>query len=143
MHGLHLSAELHGCPHGADAPPALTDAAALQALCEQAAAAAGLGVVGRLFHRFTPAPGQSQTGVTGMLLLAESHLAVHTWPELGVVTLDVYVCNRGHDCSSAAQAAMDALIAAFQPARVERRAWARSAIANSDPRFTTAGPGAR
>lgn len=129
MHGLHLSAELHGCPHGADDLPLLTDPSALQALCEQAAATAALTVVGRLFHRFTPAPGQTQTGLTGMLLLAESHLAVHTWPELGVVTLDLYVCNRERDCSAAAQVAMDTLLAAFQPARVERRAWVRSAVA--------------
>lgn len=128
MHGLHLSAELHGCPHGANGLPLLTDATALRSACEQAVAAAGLTVVGQLFHRFTPAPGQTQTGVTGMLLLAESHLAVHTWPELGVVTLDVYVCNRGQDCSAAAQAVMDALCTAFQPERVERRAWVRSAI---------------
>lgn len=136
MHGLHLSAELHGCPCRTEGPgglPLLTDAASLQALCERAAAHAGLTVVGRLFHRFAPTPGQTQTGVTGMLLLAESHLAVHTWPELGVVTLDVYVCNRGRDCSAAAQAVMDALTAAFQPARVERRAWARSAVAASTP----------
>lgn len=136
MHGLHLSAELHGCPQRPGGLPLLTDPAALQALCEQAVAAAGLTTVGRLFHRFTPTPGhghgqtQTQTGLTGMLLLAESHLAVHTWPELGVVTLDVYVCNRGHDCSAAAQAVMDALCAAFQPERVEQRAWARSAIPN-------------
>jgi S-adenosylmethionine decarboxylase proenzyme len=128
MHGLHLSAELHGCPPPPGGPPLLSDADALQTLCTQAATAAGLSVVGQLFHRFTPAPGQTQTGLTGVLLLAESHLALHTWPELGVVTLDVYVCNRGRDCSAAAQAVMDALIAAFQPERVERRAWARSSI---------------
>ncbi|HMW24637.1 MAG TPA: adenosylmethionine decarboxylase [Burkholderiaceae bacterium] len=143
MHGLHLSAELHGCPEAPDGRPLLTDAAALQALCERTIAAAGLTVVGELFHRFTPAPGQTQTGVTGLLLLAESHLALHTWPELGVVTLDVYVCNRDRDCGPAAQAVMDALIAAFQPARVERRAWARSAIAHSEPRIRTAGMDAR
>lgn len=130
MHGLHLSAELHGCPDG---PAPMTDPAALQALCEQAAGSAGLTVVGRLFHRFTPAAGQTQTGVTGMLLLAESHLAVHTWPELAVVTLDIYVCNRGRDCSAAAQRAMEVLSAAFQPARIERRSWARSAVAASTP----------
>ncbi|BDI03545.1 adenosylmethionine decarboxylase [Sphaerotilus microaerophilus] len=133
MHGLHLSAELHGCPSGTAELPLLTDPTALQALCEQATTTAGLTVVGQLFHRFSPAPGQSQTGVTGMLLLAESHLAVHTWPELSVVTLDVYVCNRGQDCSAAAKAVMDALIATFQPERVERRSWARSAVAASTP----------
>jgi len=52
--------------------------------------AAGLTPVDGVFHRF-PLPG----GVTGVVLLAESHVAVHTWPERGAVTLDVYVCNLG------------------------------------------------
>ena len=85
MQGVHLTADLRGCPA---TQPAMADPAALRALCLQSVAAAGLLAVGDLFHRF-PAPG----GVTGVVLLAESHLAVHTWPELGAVTLDVYVCN--------------------------------------------------
>ena len=91
MHGLHLMADLRGCPADPGNPAthaAMADPAALRSLCLQAVAAAGLRVVGELFHCF-PAPG----GVTGVVLLAESHLAVHTWPELGAVTLDVYVCN--------------------------------------------------
>ena len=59
------------------------------------------------------------------MLLAESHLAVHTWPELGAATLDVYVCNLGADNSARAEALLDALIAAFAPARVERHALRR------------------
>ena len=51
------------------------------------------------------------------MLLAESHLAVHTWPELEAATLDVYVCNFGADNSARAEALMAALIAAFAPAR--------------------------
>ena len=89
----------------------MTDPATLRTLCLQAVAGAGLRAVGELFHRF-PAPG----GVTGVVLLAESHLAVHTWPELGAVTLDVYVCNLGGDNSARAQALLAALQAAFAPA---------------------------
>ena len=111
MQGLHLTADLRGC--AALAPP-MASAAALRALCLQAVAGAGLQAVGELFHEF-PAPG----GVTGVVLLAESHLAVHTWPELCAVTLDVYVCNLGADNSTRAQALMAALEAAFVPARVE------------------------
>jgi S-adenosylmethionine decarboxylase len=51
------------------------------------------------------------------VLLAESHLAVHTWPELGSATLDVYVCNLGADNSQRAHALLEALVAAFAPAR--------------------------
>ena len=104
-------ADLRGCPADPGNPAthaAMADPAALRGLCLQAVAGAGLQAVGELFHRFPP-PG----GVTGVVLLAESHLAVHTWPELGAVTLDVYVCNMGSDNSVCAQALLSALQAAF------------------------------
>jgi S-adenosylmethionine decarboxylase proenzyme len=113
MQGLHLTADLHACT---GATPALADAALLRALCLGAVAGAGLQAVDELFHPF-PAPG----GVTGVVLLAESHLAIHTWPELAAVTLDVYVCNLHADNGARAAALMAALEAAFGPARSERQ----------------------
>lgn len=126
MHGLHLTADLRGCD------PALTamrDPAALRAVCTAAVDAAGLQPVGELFHRF-PAPG----GVTGVVLLAESHVAVHTWPELGAVTLDVYVCNLGADNSPRAEALLAALVAAFGPGAVQRHAVQRGLAATEAAR---------
>ena len=52
-------------------------------------------------------------GVTGVVLLAESHLAVHTWPELSAVTLDVYVCNFGGDNTAKAERLLAGLEQAF------------------------------
>lgn len=112
MDGLHLTADLRGCPAER---AVMTDLDALRTLCLGAVAASGLQPVGELFHRF-PAPG----GITGVVLLAESHLAVHTWPELNAVTLDVYVCNFGADNAARAHALLDALLTAFAPERVER-----------------------
>ena len=111
MHGLHLIADLHGCNGAA----ALSDADALRALCLDAVAKAGLRAVGDLFHPFVDADGQAQ-GVTGVVLLVESHLAVHTWPELRSLTADVYVCNLGGDNSARAEAVMARLVQAFEPA---------------------------
>lgn len=122
MQGLHLTADLRGCD---PALALMTNPDALRALCVAAVAEAGLGAVAELFHRFTPAPDQAQSGITGVVLLAESHLAVHTWPELGGVTLDVYVCNLGADNSVRAEALMARLLAAFAPAEVQRQALAR------------------
>jgi S-adenosylmethionine decarboxylase proenzyme len=110
MHGLHLIADLHDCR---GATP-LDDPAALRALCEGAIAAAGLRTVGSLFHPFVGDDGQAQ-GVTGVVLLVESHLAVHTWPELRSVTADVYVCNVGADNSTRAEAVLAVLVQAFGP----------------------------
>ncbi|MCV2366887.1 adenosylmethionine decarboxylase [Roseateles oligotrophus] len=126
MQGLHLCADLSGVR--ADLPEML-DPAALQAICVAAVAQAGLGAVAELFHRFVPAPGETQSGITGVVLLAESHLAVHTWPELGGVTLDVYVCNMGQDNSSRAQALMARLISAFAPEQVQQQALQRGGLA--------------
>ncbi|WP_374586431.1 adenosylmethionine decarboxylase [Ideonella dechloratans] len=115
MQGLHLTADLVGCP---STLPRMTDADALRQTCLAAVAAAGLQAVGELFHRFTPHPAVAgPAGVTGVVLLAESHLAVHTWPERGAVTLDVYVCNLGEDNSARAEALLGALLDAFQPTR--------------------------
>jgi S-adenosylmethionine decarboxylase proenzyme len=123
MQGLHLTADLRGCP---STLAAMSEPQALRALCLRAVADAGLQAVGELFHRF-PAPG----GVTGVVLLAESHLAVHTWPELGGVTLDVYVCNLQADNSACAQRLLAALQAAFEPAAAELHRLQRGAPALS------------
>ena len=120
MQGLHLTADLMGC---AAAQPIMHDARALAALCRHAVGRSGLESVGEAFHGFAP----GGAGVTGVLLLAESHLAIHTWPELGAVTIDVYVCNLGADNSARARALMHRLIDAFAPANVERHELRRGA----------------
>jgi S-adenosylmethionine decarboxylase len=121
MIGLHLTADLHGCSLST---PAMTDTQALRGLCLSAVAAGGLTAVGELFHRF-PQVEQEPQGITGVVLLAESHVAVHTWPERGAVTLDVYVCNFEADNSERAEMLIDALLKGFAPAQVERRALQR------------------
>lgn len=124
MQGLHLTADLHGCRC---APAWLLNAAALGRACTDAVHAAGLQAVGELFHEF-PATAHGPGGVTATVLLAESHLCVHTWPEQCAVTLDVYVCNFGGDHSGKARALMDALLALFNPTSVERHALQRGAV---------------
>lgn len=120
MDGLHLTADLRGCDVKLTV---MTDAAALREACVAAVMQSGLAPVGELFHRF-PGPG----GVTGVVLLAESHLAVHTWPELKSVTLDVYVCNHGSDNSPRAHALLGLLIGVFAPSSVERQTLHRGGI---------------
>ena len=112
MNGLHILADFHACE---GERRLLLDSGALAALCRRACADAGLVVVTEAFHQFPTA------GATGALVLAESHLAIHTWPELESVTLDLYVCNYSQDNRAAAEAAYDALRTGFQPERVVRR----------------------
>lgn len=116
MQGLHLTADLHGCRCAMDC---LTQADALGAFCVQAVEAAGLQAVGQLFHTFPDTP-QGPGGVTATVLLAESHLCIHTWPEQRAVTLDVYVCNFGGDHSAKAHALLEALLRHFDATQVHR-----------------------
>lgn len=117
MQGLHLTADLYRC----DCDGLLmTDAAALAGLCRDATLAAGLTIVGEKWHVFPDYQGEPG-GVTGTLLLAESHLAVHTWPERRGVTLDVYVCNFEADNSDKAERLMGALEQAFKAAESQHQ----------------------
>jgi len=89
--GRHWLAEYHGC-----ALDLLDDEPRMQALLERAARAAGATVVASVFHRFAP------QGVSGVVVIEESHLSVHTWPETGYAAVDFYTCgdclpNRAHE----------------------------------------------
>ena len=125
MQGLHLTADLTHCQCE---PAWLTDALRLLERCVREVHAAGLQVVNQLAHTF-PATGHGPGGVTATVLLAESHLCVHTWPEQAGVTVDVYVCNFGADHSGKAHVLMNALVALFEPQQVLRHALQRGAVA--------------
>jgi S-adenosylmethionine decarboxylase len=123
MQGLHLTADLRGC---AGSSALMTDTDALRALCLSAVTEVELVAVGQLFHAFDPLA-ERQSGITGVVLLAESHLAVHTWPEIGGVTIDAYVCNFSADNSARAERLVQRLVGAFAPAQVRRQRLERSA----------------
>ena len=125
MQGLHLTADLTDCQCDA---MWLTDASRLLAQCVQAVQAAGLQAVSQLAHSF-PGTEQGPGGVTATVLLAESHLCVHTWPEQLGVTVDVYVCNFGADHSAKAHHLMDAMVALFAPQQILRQALQRGGLA--------------
>lgn len=116
MHGLHIIAEWHAC--ASDAAPML-EVAALRALCLASCGEAGLETVAEAFHGFDT-DGQP-AGVTGAVVLVESHLAIHTWPEHQAVTIDLYVCNFSRDSRAAAEVVYARLLAAFRPRHVMRR----------------------
>jgi S-adenosylmethionine decarboxylase len=121
MKGLHLTADLHRCRCDA---AWLTDAGKLGAWCVAAVESVGLQAVDQLFHTF-PASPQGPGGVTATVLLAESHLCLHTWPEQKGVTCDVYVCNFSDDHSARARALMQALVDRFAPEWTEQRSMDR------------------
>lgn len=111
MQGLHLTADLYDCRCDATL---LIDADRLATICRAAVEASALTLVDEKYVQF-PDHGGQPGGVTGAVLLAESHLAVHSWPERRSVTLDVYVCNFSTDNTAKAERALELLIEAFDP----------------------------
>jgi S-adenosylmethionine decarboxylase len=124
MNGLHILAEFHGCACDA---ALMLQPQALRRVCLASCAEAGLQVVGEVFHGFGTRA--APAGATGAVVLAESHLAVHTWPELDAVTLDLYVCNYSQDNRAAAEIAFAGLARAFMPRETLRRDVERGAVA--------------
>lgn len=98
---------------------ALSDRAALGAALTNAAQAAGAKVLGRSEHAFDP------EGYSAVLLLAESHASIHTYPETGCCFVDFFTC--GADCD--AEAFDAAMQQALAPRQTVRRTIARGAIA--------------
>lgn len=111
MNGLHLTGDLFDCSCSAEL---LTDLETLTKTCRDATNESKLTIVDQAWHRFPDWKGEPG-GITGTLLLAESHLAIHTWPERRGVTLDVYVCNFTDDNTGMAEQLFEALKLAFRP----------------------------
>ncbi len=125
MQGLHLTADLAGCRQNLSL---MTDVDMLRSTCLNLVQASGLTVVGELFHAFPGLTEGESGGITGTVLLAESHLALHTWPEQQAVTLDVYVCNFSTDNSSKATQLLDSLIGLFNPEDANRQSLLRGEV---------------
>ena len=104
--GTHLLADLHGV-----APQLLSDPQRIEALLMAAAKAAGATPLYSKFHHF----GMDQ-GVTGVLLLQESHISIHTWPEFGFAAVDAFMCG---DCRP--DLAIAVLTEALLPAGIDIR----------------------
>ena len=105
--GLHLIGDLYEC---AGEPGVMVDADTLRGRCLRLVRESGLTAAGDYFHQF----GEGG-GVTGVVVLMESHMSVHTWPEKGYVTVDVYVCNYSTDNRGKAQRLFQGLVDTFQP----------------------------
>lgn len=78
-------------------------------------AQAGLNQVGVAEYVFP------EGGYTFVILLAESHISIHTWPELGYITLDVFVCNVSRDNSAVSRTLFDSIVQLFSLVRVNTR----------------------
>ena len=81
--GRHVLAEFFGCSF-----EVLNDLKKVEKTMVNAALEAGAEVREYVFHKFSP------HGVSGVVVISESHLAIHTWPELGYAAVDVFTCGE-------------------------------------------------
>ncbi len=81
--GMHYLAEFHQCPC-----EIINDTEFLEAAMNRAAERSGATLVKSLFHKFSP------HGVSGIIVVAESHFAIHTWPEYGYASVDLFSCGE-------------------------------------------------
>ena len=96
--GRQLLAELTGCD-----PHRLADPEFIAQSMLQAAQISGATVVTHSFHHFAP------LGVSGVVIISESHLAIHTWPEHGFAAVDYFTCGSRIDMTRGLEVLKEAL----------------------------------
>jgi S-adenosylmethionine decarboxylase len=96
--GRHLLIELQDCDK-----EALNNLGFIRDAMISAAVDCGAVVLGDSFHRFSP------QGVSGVVVIAESHLSVHTWPEYGYAAVDIFTCGTTVEPEKAAEALIEKL----------------------------------
>jgi len=80
--GIHILAEYYDCNHDI-----LNNTKKIELYLNDAAKLAGATIVSSAFHTFNP------HGVSGVVVIAESHLSIHTWPEYGYAAVDIFTCG--------------------------------------------------
>ena len=96
--GKHILLELKDCNE-----EALNDLGFLRSTLVEAAKDCGATVLGESFHPFNP------HGVSGVVVIAESHLSVHTWPEYGYAAVDIFTCGDSVQPEKAAEVLIEKL----------------------------------
>ncbi|MBI2881858.1 MAG: adenosylmethionine decarboxylase [Candidatus Tectomicrobia bacterium] len=104
--GRHLLVEYFDCDR-----EILNDAARIEEAMTEAADKSGATIVNSVFHLFSP------HGVSGVVVIAESHLAIHTWPEYGFAAVDFFSCGEGVTPEAAVLSLQKALKAASYESR--------------------------
>lgn len=124
MHvGTHIIADLYGVDSAL-----IAKQESVRPIIEDVVKKAGLTIVGRIYKQFEP------EGVTGILLIAESHLSLHTWPEYNLVNLEIFTCGE----KELADRAFNIFLEYFQPITINRQELKRGVIHEPHPVTDTA-----
>ena len=128
---LHILADFYDCAGEAGV---FTHKGRVRAKALAMIRRAGFSIVASRFHKFAANPhGSAQRraaerrtmagegGITGIIIVSESHLTIHTWPERRFVNFDVFFCNYTRDNTRKARAVFHEFRKIYRPARVKRR----------------------
>lgn len=114
---LHILADLYNC--GGD-PIYFTHKVRARAKILAMIRRAGFRIVASRFHKFAAAQ-VGEGGITGVVIVSESHITIHTWPERKFVNLDVFFCNYTRDNTRKARLVFQEFKKLYRPERMKRR----------------------
>jgi len=107
--GVHIISNFFDCKNG----DLLIDKKKLNAFLTKTIKKNGLTILKKYFHKFG-----DEGGITGYILLAESHVSIHTWPEReNYISFDIFVCNLNSDNTAKAKKIYDEVVKGFNPVR--------------------------
>jgi S-adenosylmethionine decarboxylase len=104
--GIHILLNLFDCN-----TELLENTASVSLILNKAVEGSGMTKVGESFHQFEP------QGATGVLLLSESHICIHTWPEHNSAAVDIFCCGSEEQ----AHIASDILVKMFESAKFDKQ----------------------
>ena len=108
--GNHLIVELYDCDSAL-----INNVQQVEQVLLTAVELSGAKTVQSVIHEFNP------HGVSGVIVIEESHFSVHTWPEFGYLTLDVYLCNYSKDNSEICRKIFKGISSLFKPKKIIQR----------------------
>lgn len=110
--GVHIVADLWGCNGNI-----LNDQKKLKSILKSSAILANMHIIGEKSHKFDP------QGVTTILLLSESHISIHTYPEVNYAAVDIYACG----INSSPEKAIDFIVKSLDTKKINKRVLKRGA----------------
>ena len=114
---LHILADFYDCEGH---PQYFIHKSGVRAKALASIRRAGLSIVASRFHKFSRNH-DGEGGITGVVIVAESHFTIHTWPERRFVNLDVFFCNYTQDNTRKARAVFREFRKIYQPQRMKQR----------------------
>ena len=118
--GRHILAEYYGCD-----TTILTNLEFLEQSMRKAVKNSGATIIDSTFHHFSP------QGVSGVIVIAESHMAMHTWPEHGYAAVDFFTCGNRVDPYKA----LDYMNKILNPVKSSRKELLRGVIAHESQKI--------